>query len=285
MRAARHGALARPGPARLEGRPRRARPRRRQVGERLARRRRAPRRARASNSRRARSREPPLVYVRARLMGRRLAQPCPLAPSSLAPSGASTTPGSRCPTAPGWPRASGCPRTPRATPCRRSSSTCPTARATRSPMRDSRHHPYFAGHGYAGVRVDLRGSGDSDGILLDEYLPQEQDDALEVIAWLAAQPWCTRRGRHVRDLLGRLQRPAGRGPAPAGAEGRDLDVRERRPLLRRRPLRGRLRARRGHAAVGGHDAHPDAPCRPTRPRSATAGARPGSRRMERDARR
>ena len=57
--------------------------------------------------------------------------------------------------------------------------------------RDSYHHPYFAGHGYAGVRVDLRGTGDSDGILLDEYLPQEQDDALEVIAWLAEQPWCS----------------------------------------------------------------------------------------------
>jgi uncharacterized protein len=57
--------------------------------------------------------------------------------------------------------------------------------------RDARHHAYFAGFGYAGVRVDLRGSGDSDGILLDEYLPQEQDDALEVIAWLARQPWCS----------------------------------------------------------------------------------------------
>jgi hypothetical protein len=34
-----------------------------------------------------------------------------------------------------------------------------------------------------------RGSGDSDGILLDEYLPQEQDAALEVIAWLAEQDW------------------------------------------------------------------------------------------------
>jgi uncharacterized protein len=58
-------------------------------------------------------------------------------------------------------------------------------------LKDSTRHPYFAGHGYAGVRVDLRGSGDSDGILSDEYLKQEQDDALEVIAWLAAQPWCT----------------------------------------------------------------------------------------------
>ena len=41
------------------------------------------------------------------------------------------------------------------------------------------------------VRVDMRGSGDSDGLLLDEYLPQEQADAVEVIAWLAAQPWCS----------------------------------------------------------------------------------------------
>ena len=58
-------------------------------------------------------------------------------------------------------------------------------------LRDSIRHPYFAGHGYACVRVDMRGSGDSDGILFDEYLKQEQDDALEVLSWIAAQPWCT----------------------------------------------------------------------------------------------
>lgn len=58
-------------------------------------------------------------------------------------------------------------------------------------IRDANRMPYFAGHGYAAVRVDMRGSGDSDGILYDEYLPQEQDDALEVLAWLAQQPWCT----------------------------------------------------------------------------------------------
>lgn len=57
-------------------------------------------------------------------------------------------------------------------------------------LRDSIRHPYLAGHGYACVRVDMRGSGDSDGILGDEYLKQEQDDALEVIEWLAAQLWC-----------------------------------------------------------------------------------------------
>jgi uncharacterized protein len=57
--------------------------------------------------------------------------------------------------------------------------------------RDALNHPYFAGHGYAAVRVDIRGSGDSEGVLLGEYLTQEQDDALEILAWIAAQPWCT----------------------------------------------------------------------------------------------
>jgi uncharacterized protein len=58
-------------------------------------------------------------------------------------------------------------------------------------IRDAGIHPYFAGHGYASVRVDLRGSGDSEGILRDEYLPQEQQDGVDVIRWLAAQQWCT----------------------------------------------------------------------------------------------
>ena len=57
--------------------------------------------------------------------------------------------------------------------------------------RDSRLHPYVAGHGYAVVRVDIRGTGESDGILIDEYLKQEQDDALEVIDWMTAQAWCS----------------------------------------------------------------------------------------------
>ena len=57
--------------------------------------------------------------------------------------------------------------------------------------RDHLTHPYFAGHGYAGVRVDMRGSGDSEGVCAGEYLKQEQDDAIAVIEWLAAQKWCT----------------------------------------------------------------------------------------------
>ncbi|WP_290785102.1 CocE/NonD family hydrolase [Halomonas sp.] len=57
--------------------------------------------------------------------------------------------------------------------------------------RDVQSHPYWAGHGYAGVRVDIRGTGDSDGVLTDEYLPSELEDGLEILAWLEAQPWCT----------------------------------------------------------------------------------------------
>jgi hypothetical protein len=57
--------------------------------------------------------------------------------------------------------------------------------------RDEPMHRYFAGHGYAAVRVDLRGTGESDGILRDEYLEQEHQDGEEVIQWIATRPWCT----------------------------------------------------------------------------------------------
>jgi len=56
--------------------------------------------------------------------------------------------------------------------------------------RDALTHPYFAARGYACARVDMRGNGDSEGIMEDEYSPQELADAVEVIQWAAAQPWC-----------------------------------------------------------------------------------------------
>ncbi|HEX8132066.1 MAG TPA: CocE/NonD family hydrolase [Actinomycetes bacterium] len=46
-------------------------------------------------------------------------------------------------------------------------------------------------HGYAVARVDLRGTGSSEGVATDEYPPQEQADLCRVIARLAAQPWST----------------------------------------------------------------------------------------------
>ena len=53
--------------------------------------------------------------------------------------------------------------------------------------RDNGLHEYLAGHGYACIRVDIRGTGESDGIITDEYSPQEQTDGCDVIAWIAAQ--------------------------------------------------------------------------------------------------
>jgi putative CocE/NonD family hydrolase len=47
----------------------------------------------------------------------------------------------------------------------------------------------LAQYGIAYARVDARGSGDSEGILVDEYLDQELNDGVEVIGWLSRQPW------------------------------------------------------------------------------------------------
>ena len=57
--------------------------------------------------------------------------------------------------------------------------------------RDETLHPALAANGYACVRVDMRGSGDSEGLQMDEYLPVEQQDGVEIVAWLAGRTWCT----------------------------------------------------------------------------------------------
>ncbi|WKN29635.1 CocE/NonD family hydrolase [Porifericola rhodea] len=57
-------------------------------------------------------------------------------------------------------------------------------------VRDEINHKYFAGYGYACIRVDIRGSGDSEGIITDEYLEQELADGECIIQWLSEQKWC-----------------------------------------------------------------------------------------------
>ena len=56
--------------------------------------------------------------------------------------------------------------------------------------RDERMHRYLARHGYACLRLDIRGTGDSEGLIDDEYSVQEQLDGVAAIAWLAEQPFC-----------------------------------------------------------------------------------------------
>ncbi|MFF3172781.1 CocE/NonD family hydrolase [Streptomyces sp. NPDC057900] len=59
--------------------------------------------------------------------------------------------------------------------------------------RDWQRHPWYAGHGYASVRVDVRGHGNSEGLPGDEYDATELDDGVAVIHWLAQQEWCSGR--------------------------------------------------------------------------------------------
>ncbi len=57
--------------------------------------------------------------------------------------------------------------------------------------RDATTHAVFAEHDYVCVRVDLRGCGESEGLYDDEYSEQELRDIEDVIAWIAAQTWCS----------------------------------------------------------------------------------------------
>ena len=66
----------------------------------------------------------------------------------------------------------------------------PYRKRDKTRIQDEATHPHFAAHGYACLRVDIRGYGDSDGYPLDEYHPQQCDDGLEVINWISEQPWC-----------------------------------------------------------------------------------------------
>lgn len=58
-------------------------------------------------------------------------------------------------------------------------------------QRDEITHPYLSARGYACIRVDMRGNGESQGLMLDEYTEQELQDACHVIQWAGQQPWCT----------------------------------------------------------------------------------------------
>ncbi len=49
---------------------------------------------------------------------------------------------------------------------------------------------YLARRGYAFCRVDVRGTGSSAGVALDEYTEAETLDGYDAVEWLAAQPWC-----------------------------------------------------------------------------------------------
>lgn len=55
---------------------------------------------------------------------------------------------------------------------------------------DTARGEWFAARGYALCRVDVRGTGSSFGVALDEYTADETRDGCDVVEWLAAEPWC-----------------------------------------------------------------------------------------------
>ena len=57
-------------------------------------------------------------------------------------------------------------------------------------MRDHSNHAWLSAKGYVCIRPDMRGHGDSEGLMTDEYSIQEQKDTVEVIEWVARQHWC-----------------------------------------------------------------------------------------------
>ncbi|MFF4243909.1 CocE/NonD family hydrolase [Streptomyces sp. NPDC001822] len=59
--------------------------------------------------------------------------------------------------------------------------------------RDRQRHPWYAGHGYASVRVDARGHGNSEGAPGDPGGATELADGVAVVHWLARQEWCSGR--------------------------------------------------------------------------------------------
>ena len=77
----------------------------------------------------------------------------------------------------------------------------PYRRADYTAQRDESVHSYFCSHGYVCARVDMRGSGDSEGFYYDEYEKQEQDDCCDVINWVSQQPWCTGNVGRLADLV------------------------------------------------------------------------------------
>ncbi len=78
------------------------------------------------------------------------------------------------------PASGGVPAVLEFLPYRKRNSTAP---------RDESTYPVFAAAGIAGVRVDIRGCGESDGVIDGEYTVRELADAVEVIEWIAAQNW------------------------------------------------------------------------------------------------
>jgi uncharacterized protein len=51
--------------------------------------------------------------------------------------------------------------------------------------------PFLVRRGYVFVYLHSRGTGNSEGLSLDEYAAEETQDGYDAVEWLARQPWCS----------------------------------------------------------------------------------------------
>src|SRR5436190_19296045 len=56
---------------------------------------------------------------------------------------------------------------------------------------DTARGEWLAARGFALCRLDVRGTGSSEGVALDEYTEAETLDGYDAVEWLGAQPWCS----------------------------------------------------------------------------------------------
>ncbi len=57
-------------------------------------------------------------------------------------------------------------------------------------ITDHQRMNYLAQRGFACCRLDVRGTGSSQGVALDEYTVAETEDGYDAVEWLAVQAWC-----------------------------------------------------------------------------------------------
>ena len=105
--------------------------------------------------------------------------------------------------------------------------------------RDALTHPYLAGHGYAGVRVDLRGSGEFDGLTVRRVRQagtRRWCGGDRVAGSSALVQW---RRWDDRNFLGRVQWTSNCSAPSPGTQSNRNHLFNRRSVRRRRALHGR----------------------------------------------
>ena len=159
---------------------------------------------------------------------------------------------------------------------RRSSRSSPTARTTGDRPSDEGKGRWLAARGFALCRLDVRGTGSSPGIAEDEYTARETQDGYDDGRMAGRPAVVQRQRRDVGHLVWRLHGDPGRQAPSAAPPGDRPDVRHRRSLHRRRPLRRRLRHGQRAQPVRGEHGRDERPAGPTgvprRRPGATSGA-------------